>query len=112
MVAPASDLLGDLLKSFILFIGLPEMKNNLEGDYFDELRSPEIIMNDDLCINDYDLDMSNDVDELPITSPAAARLFGGDDGYQTYGREQRGSMTNRDRHALRDRLTTVRGDPG
>ena len=46
-------------------------------------------MNDD---NDYDLDMSNDADEHPVTSPAAARLSGGDDGYQTYVREQRGSM--------------------
>ena len=46
-------------------------------------------------MHDYDLDMSNDADELPITSPAAAHLFGGDDGYQTYGREQQGSMTNR-----------------
>ena len=27
MVAPASDLLGNLLKSFILSIGQPEMKN-------------------------------------------------------------------------------------
>ena len=26
MVAPASDLLGDLMKSLILFIGLPELK--------------------------------------------------------------------------------------
>ena len=65
------------------------------GDYFDELRNPEIIMNDDSEINDYDLDFSNDADELTITSPAAERLLGGDDGYQTYGCEQRGSMTNR-----------------
>ena len=42
------------------------VEENLEGDYFDELRSPEIIMNDDLCINDYDLDMSNEADELAI----------------------------------------------
>ena len=55
-------------------------EEHLEGDYFDELRSSEIIMNDDVCINDYDLDMSDDVDELPITSPAAERPFGGDDG--------------------------------
>ena len=51
-------------------------------------------MNYKCTMNDYELDMSNDADELPITSPAAARLFGGDDGYQTYGREQRGSMTD------------------
>ena len=51
-------------------------------------------MNDGSGIHDYDLDMSHDVGMPPITSPAAARLFGGDDGYQTYGREQRGSMTN------------------
>ena len=59
----------------------------MEGDYFDELRSSEIIVNDDSGINDYDLDMSNDADELPIsiTSSATSRLFGGDDGYQTYG---------------------------
>ena len=38
----------------------------MEGDYFDELRSPEIIMNDDSGINDYDLDMSNAADELPL----------------------------------------------
>ena len=65
----------------------------MEGDYFDELRGPEIIMDDDLCDNDYDLDMSNDADEHSVTSQVAARLFGGDDGYQTYVREQRGSMT-------------------
>ena len=66
------------------------VEENLEDDYFDELRSPEIsIMNDDFCDNGYGLDMSNDADEHPVTSPAAARLFGGDDGYQTYVREQR-----------------------
>ena len=70
-------------------------EDNLEGDYFDELRSPEIIMTDHLCTNDYDLDMSDHVDALPITSPAAERLFGGDDGYQAYGRKQRRSMTDR-----------------
>ena len=37
--------------------------------------------------------MSNDVDEHLVTSPAAAHLLGGDDSYQTYVREQRGSMT-------------------
>ena len=50
-------------------------------------------MNDDFCDNDYDLDMSNDADEHPVTSPSAARHFGGEDGYQTYMREQRGSTT-------------------
>ena len=39
--------------------------------------------------------MSDHVDALCITSPAAERLFGGDEGYQTYGREQRQSMTDR-----------------
>ena len=29
-------------------------EEHLEGDYFDELRSPKIIMTDDLCTNDYD----------------------------------------------------------
>ena len=40
-------------------------------------------MDEDLCDNTihYDLDMGNDADEHPVTSPAAARLFGGDDGY-------------------------------
>ena len=82
----------------------------MEGDYFDALRSPAIISNDDVCINDYDLDMSDDADELPITSPAAERPFGGDDGYQTYGREAARIDDKQDRHALRDRLTPVRGD--
>ena len=62
-------------------------EENLEGDYFDELRSPEIIMTYDFTMTDYKLDMSNDADEQPVISPAAARLFGGDDGYQNYGRE-------------------------
>ena len=62
------------------------VEDHLEGDYFNELRSPEIIMNDDSCDNDFNLDMSNDSDEHPVTSPAAARLSGGDDGYQTYPR--------------------------
>ena len=52
MVAPASDLLGNLLMSFILFIGLPEMKT-MGGDYFDELRRTQTIMNDDSGIDDY-----------------------------------------------------------
>ena len=69
------------------------VKAYLEGDYFDELRTTQTNMNDDFCDNDYDLDMSDHADELPITSPAAARLFGGIGGYQIYGREQRGSMT-------------------
>ena len=77
----------------------------MEGDYyFDELRSPEISMLDDVCTNDYDLhlDISDNVDALPITSPAAERLFGSYDGYQTNGRKQRRSMTREDGHLLRD----------
>ena len=70
-------------------------EDNLEGDYFDELRSPEIITNDGSCMNDNDLDMSDHADALHITSPAAERLFGGIGGCQTYGRDQRRSMTNR-----------------
>ena len=79
----------------------------MEGDYFDEQRSPEIIMTDDLCTNDYDLDMSDHVDALPITSSAAERLFGGDDGYQTYEREQRRSMKIRT-----DTLSEIDSRPG
>ena len=51
-------------------------------------------MNDDFYDNDYDLDMGVDIDEHPVTTLAAERLFGGEDGFLTYGREQRGSMTN------------------
>ena len=49
-----------------------------------------------------------------MTSPAAERLFGGDAGYQTYGREQRGSMANKtDTLSEIDlRPCTIRGDPG
>ena len=36
-------------------------------------------MNDDSCMDDYDLDMSDDVGMPPMTSPAAARLYGGDE---------------------------------
>jgi hypothetical protein len=52
----------------------------LEGGYFDELRSPEIIMPDDVCTNDCDLDMSDhevQVDTPPSSSPSAERLSGG-----------------------------------
>ena len=109
-----------LAESFIPFsIGLPEsgVEENLEGDYFDELRSPEIIMNDDVHINESD--MSNDADELTITNPAVARLFGirnseySIGGYQTYGREQRGSMTKEtDTFSEIDSYGCIRGDPG
>ena len=75
MVAPASDLLGDLLKSFILSITHQETRDeeHLEGDYFDELKSPEIITNDDACMHDYDLDLSDHVD-LPCDPPPLLSL--------------------------------------
>ena len=44
-------------------------------------------MNYEFTMNDYEWDMSNDADKLLITRPTAARIFGGDDGYQTCGRE-------------------------
>ena len=48
----------------------------MEGDYFDELRRTQTIMNDDSYMANYDLDMSDHVDELPITSPAVERSIG------------------------------------
>ena len=41
----------------------------------------------------YDLDMNNDADEHPSASPSATRHFRGEDGYQTYVREQLGSTS-------------------
>ena len=75
MVAPASDLLGGLVEELHPVHRPAGVEANLKGDYFDELRTTQTNMNDDFCDNDYDLDMSDHADELPITSPAAARLF-------------------------------------
>ena len=90
---------------------IPDQRHNvenIEGDYSDELRRLETFMNDDSVDNDYDLEMSEDDDEHAVTTPAAERLSGGEDGFQTYGREQRRSTTNttdmlppRSTHAMR-----------
>ena len=68
-------------------------EDNVEDDYFNELRSPEIIKKDDFCDNDYDLKYDSDVDEVPVASPSAGRQFGDDRDFQTYMREQRESTT-------------------
>ena len=63
-------------------------------DYFNQLSSPELVENDVSEDDDYDLDPDSDVNERPVTTPAAERVFGGADNFQTYGREQREPMTN------------------
>jgi hypothetical protein len=52
-----------------------------------------MIANDDSVDNDYDLKYDSDVVKIPVTTPAAERLLGGADGFQTYMREQRNSTT-------------------
>ena len=64
-----------------------------EDDYFNELSSPELVVKDDFVDNDYDLKYDSDVDKIPVTTPAAERLLGGADSFQTYMREQRESTT-------------------
>ena len=68
-------------------------EEHLEDDYFNQLRSPEMIANDDVEDNDYDLEYDSDVDKVPETTPAAERLLGGADSFQNYMREQRESTT-------------------
>jgi hypothetical protein len=68
-------------------------EDNEENDYFNELRSPEIIKKGHLCDDDYDLEYDSDVDKVPETTPAAERLLGGADSFQNYMREQRESTT-------------------
>ena len=68
-------------------------EDNEEDDYFNELRSPEIIKKGHLCDDDYDLEYDSDVDKVPETTPAAERLLGGADSFQNYMREQRESTT-------------------
>ena len=107
MVAPASSVrsTGQPANEFHPVHRSTGEENNFEGDYFYELKSSEIItshMPDDVCTNDYDLDMSAHVDALAIASPAAERLFGGMASWQlskfrlmTASSVQRRSMTDR-----------------
>ena len=81
---------------------------NVEGDYSDELRRLETFMNEDSVDNDYDLEMGEDDDEHAVTTPAAERLFGGEDGFQTYAIWARAAAKVDGTHYPRDRLT--RGD--
>ena len=68
-------------------------EENVEDDYFNELSSPELVVKDDFVDNDYDLKYDSDVDKIPVITPAAERLLGGADSFQTYMREQRESTT-------------------
>ena len=77
---------------------IPDQQQNgdeekAEDDYFNELSSPELVVKDDFVDNDYDLKYDSDVDKIPVTTPAAERLSGGADSFQTYMREQRESTT-------------------
>ena len=77
---------------------IPDQRQNgdeekAEDDYFNELSSPELVVKDDFVDNDYDLKYDSDVDKIPVITPAAERLFGGADSFQTYMREQRESTT-------------------
>ena len=49
MVAPVSDLLGDMLRSSSRICGMNGDEEVEENDYFNELRSPEIITNHVFC---------------------------------------------------------------
>ena len=61
-----------------------EVEEHLEDDYFNELRSPEIIINDDFCDKDYNLNMTPTSIPLPVQRLHVFPDTGGDDGYQTY----------------------------
>ena len=77
MVAPVSDPTGILLQTVsIMNIGILGEEDHFEGDYFDELRSPEIIMSGDLFADDYDLDMGDAPSSFPSSGLSAGRLFG------------------------------------
>jgi hypothetical protein len=78
---------------------IPDQRQNVdedvfESDYSGELRRLETLNNNDFDMDDYDLEASEDVNEHPVTTLAAERLFGGEDNFQTYVREQQESMTN------------------
>ena len=68
-------------------------EEKFEGDYSDELKRLETFVKGEFTDNDYDLEMSEDGDERAEVSPADERLYGGEDRFQIYGREQRGSAT-------------------
>ena len=67
---------------------IPDQRLNVdedvfESDYSGKLRRLETRNNNDFDMNDYDLEVSEDVDEHPVTTPAAERLSGGEDNFQT-----------------------------
>ena len=63
-----------------------------ENDYFNELRSPEIITNHVFCDLDYDID----ADKVPVTtSPSAERQFGGSGNKKFMACEERRSSASK-----------------
>ena len=95
MVAPASDLLGDLMKSLILFIGPAGADGNFEADYLYELESKSTIASDMKELVDYAANFMGAFSSWWSSGSAAERQFGDSGNKKFMAREERRSMTNK-----------------